>query len=78
MYEEVEIKSTRSRQNIYNVPVKAWKKWTPLGRQAFNEVYSAMANNRDLFLHPHQEKISRRFWKTTSWNAAWIAADSVS
>lgn len=76
-YEEVKITSTKSRSNLYHVPLKKWRKWSALSRQAFNEVYSSMAGNQSLFLHPHQDKISRRLWRTTAWNAAWIAADAV-
>jgi hypothetical protein len=75
--EQVEIKDVReTRANVFHVPVKQWRKWGPLGKKVFNEVYSAMAGNQKLFLHPHAEKLSRRMWKTTCWNAAWIAADA--
>lgn len=65
-----------SRANLYRVPVRKWRKWSAMGRQVFNEVYSAMAGNQRLFLHPQQDKISKRMWRTTAWNAAWIAADA--
>lgn len=74
--EKVEIKSTKSRSNIYRVPMRQWRKWGALGRQVFNEVYSAMAGNQRLFLHQKQEKASRSHWRTTAWNAAWTAADA--
>lgn len=63
--------------NRYKVPAKKWRKWGPVARRVFNETYSAMAGNQRLFLHPHQDKISSRMWRTTAWNAAWIAADAV-
>jgi hypothetical protein len=75
-YEEVQIESMKSRGNLYHVPLKKWRKWDARARQVFNEVYSAMVGNQTLFLHPEQDKISRRLWKTTAWNAAWIAADA--
>ena len=65
-----------SRGNLYHVPVKKLRKWGPKSRQVFNEVYSTMSRNQWTFLHPQQEKISKRLWKTTAWNAAWIAADA--
>lgn len=74
--EQVEVKSMKSRQNLYHVPVKKWRKWTAQARQVFNEVYSAMTNQQWMFLHPGVEKVSKRMWKTTAWNAAWIAADA--
>lgn len=66
----------KSRANLYHVPLRQWRKWGPIGRQVFNELYSAMAGNQELFLHPHAEKLSKRMWRTTAWNAAWIAADA--
>jgi len=43
----------------------------------FNETYTIMKGNQDLFLHPETGKPKKDHWKTTAWNAAWIAADSV-
>lgn len=70
--EKVEIKRTQSRANLYHVPLKQWKRWDAGARQVFNEVYSSMR----LFLHPKQDSPSRSHWKTTCWNAAWIAASA--
>jgi hypothetical protein len=75
--ERVEVKSTKSRRNVYHVPQKQWDKWSAAGRQVFNEVYSAMVGSQWVFLHPKQEKMSRSHWKTTAWNAAWTAASAV-
>ncbi len=78
MYEEVKIKiDKRDAMNRHRVPVKQWRKWSTAARKVFNELYSAMQQNKELFLHPHQEKLSNRMWKTTAWNAAWIAADAL-
>jgi hypothetical protein len=75
--ERVELKGVmESRGNLYHVPVRQWRKWPAKCRQVFNEVYSTMSRNQDTFLHPQQDKISKRMWKTTAWNAAWIAADA--
>lgn len=75
--EKVELKGIVSEGNRYKVPLKKWRKWTDTARRVFNETYSTMVNNQWTFLHPQQEKISRRMWRTTAWNAAWIAADAV-
>lgn len=74
--EKVEVKSVKSRSNVYHVPLRKWRRWDARARQVFNEVFSALAGNQRLFLHPEQEKVSKRLWKTTAWNAAWIAADA--
>ena len=76
MIERVEIKHTQSRGNLYHVPVRQWRKWSPAERQVFNEVYSSMTKNKDLFLHPKASAPSRAHWKTTAWNAAWTAASA--
>lgn len=78
MYEEVIVKFTESRANVYRVPVKQWRKWSPVARQVFNEVYSSMVKNREFFLHPKQQIPSRDHWKTTAWNAAWTSATAAS
>jgi hypothetical protein len=75
--EIVELKGIVTEGNRYKVPLKKWRKWGASARRVFNETYSAMANNQTTFLHPQQDKISRRLWRTTAWNAAWIAADAV-
>jgi hypothetical protein len=72
--ENVEVRLTKSRQNIYNVPLKQWRKWGSGERQVFNEVYSSMRRNQWIFKHPKAAKDSREHWKTTCWNAAWTAA----
>ncbi|HEV8262702.1 MAG TPA: hypothetical protein VGQ19_18350 [Burkholderiales bacterium] len=77
MVEEVKLMvEKRSAVNRHKVPQRQWRKWTLVARKVFNEVYSTMAQNQWTFLHPHQDKVSKRLWKTTAWNAAWIAADA--
>lgn len=63
--------------NKYKVKPKAWKTWTLEAQQVFNVVYSTLATNQKLFLHPKTVKLPRPQWNTTAWNAAWIAADAV-
>lgn len=75
--ENVVINYVESRSNLYRVPLKQWRRWTPTAKQAFNEVYSAMVKNQGLFLHPKQERLSRSHWQTTAWNAAWTAANAI-
>ena len=74
MIEQVEVKRTESRANLYHVPMRQWRKWSPAERQVFNDVYSSMTKNKDYFLHPKAELPSNSHWKTTAWNAAWTAA----
>ena len=78
MIEEVRLTiPKREAVNRNKVPLKQWRKWNAAARKVFNEVYETMSKNQWTFLHPHQEKISKRMWKTTAWNAAWIAAEAV-
>lgn len=77
MYQEVKIKvDKRDAINRHRVPKKQWQKWSVAARKVFNEVYSAMAKNAKLFMHPKQERVPARMWTTTAWNAAWTAADA--
>lgn len=64
-------------KNSYRVGRSQWKLWTEEARYTFNEVYVTMAYNQGLFKHPKDKDVSDEFWDTTSWNAAWIAADAV-
>jgi len=66
-----------SATNRHKVPKKQWRKWCELSRMTFNETYTIMKGNQDLFLHPETGKSKKDHWKTTAWNAAWIAAGSV-
>ncbi len=75
--EKVKMKVRVSDANLFHVPQKKWREWTEIARRVFNEVYSGMNGNQELFLHPKAEKAPRTAWKTTSWNAAWTAADAV-
>ena len=62
-------------KNTYKVPVKQWRKWSELGRRIFNETFRAMTDNPECYWHPMAARITKRLWRTTAWNAAWIAAD---
>ena len=74
MIENVDVKFRVSRANLYHVPLRQWRKWAPQARQVFNELYSSMIGNQEIFLHPKTEALSRQKWKTVAWNASWIAA----
>lgn len=64
-------------RNLYRVQKKQWRKWSTAARKVFNETYRFMMRNPNLMLHPKQEPPKPVHWKTTAWNAAWIAADAV-
>jgi len=64
-------------ENVFKVNKKKWKKWSPLARAVFNDVYELMHDNSYLFRHPQDGPVYHKHWKTTAWNAAWIAADAV-
>jgi hypothetical protein len=63
--------------NQFRVPQKQWRKWSVKARQVFNAVYDFMMENQWTMLHPKQEAPKPYHWKTTCWNAAWVAADAV-
>ena len=65
-------------KNKYAVPVKKWRKWSARAHFVFNELYGAMTGNAWVFQHPSMEDkpIKPSVWKTTAWNASWIAADA--
>ena len=78
MIEEVRLTVPRREAvNRHRVPKVKWRKWNAAARRVFNEVYGTMAENQWTFLHPQQDRVSKRLWKTTAWNAAWIAADAL-
>lgn len=61
-------------RNRYCVPANPWRRWSARARHVFNEIYTAMMASPELYWHPKGQKIPRKHWKTTAWNAAWIAA----
>lgn len=66
-----------SSKNLYAVPLKQWRKWTPAARKVFNETFETMNDNQGLFQHPKTAAVPQAQWTTTAWNAAWTAADAV-
>ena len=63
--------------NKYKVGKDKWTKWSESAKRVFNNTYSTMYDDQQLFMHPKAPVIKHAHWKTISWNAAWIAADSV-
>jgi hypothetical protein len=63
--------------NDYRVNPRKWRKWSIVAQGTFNKTYALMRDNPDLFRHPKDLPISKRFAGTTAWNAAWLAADHV-
>ena len=64
-------------ENQHKVPRAQWKKWGIAQRHVFNDVYGLMMSNPKLYQHPKAAPVEKRHWKTTYWNAAWTAADSL-
>lgn len=54
-----------------------WKRWTPQAQRVFNYLYPLMLENKSLFVHPKADYVQDVLWKTTAWNAAWMAAEAV-
>lgn len=64
-------------KNKHKVPVKQWRRWSIVAQGVFNEVFSEMLRDQCQLLHPQAAVAKREHWRTTCWNAAWIAADAV-
>jgi hypothetical protein len=77
MIETVQSEYGFGSANRNRVPKRQWRKWSSLARLVFNETYGAMMANPEHYWHPMAQRVGKRLWKTTAWNAAWIAADAV-
>ena len=62
--------------NRNKVPLKQWKRWSEHARGVFNSLYETMMGDSSIFLHPKAPTPRPFHWKTTCWNASWIAADA--
>lgn len=62
-------------ENLYGVSKRQWKKWNEQERKLFNDLFSSMMFEQRIFLHPEAVARSDKHWKTTAWNAAYLAAD---
>lgn len=61
--------------NKFKVPKKAWGSWTLVAKHVFNKTYESMTKEPESFLHPKQTPAPLlEHFKTTAWNASWIAA----
>lgn len=63
-------------RNLHKVQLKQWRRWSNQARSVFNDTYAYMAGNQNEFLHPKAKRNVKAHWKTTAWNAAWVAADA--
>jgi hypothetical protein len=63
--------------NTHRVPVKTWRKWSEASQAVFLKVYGQMRAQPEYFWHPKAPAVGAAHWKTTAWNAAWIAAEAV-
>lgn len=64
-------------KNKHKVSKRKWNRWSEKAKEVFNTVRDSMKTDPELFWHPKQPKINSKWWDTTTWNAAWIAADAV-
>lgn len=73
---------TYRAENKFRVPKKTWGSWTLVARHTFNKLYEHMTEVPDTYVHPNTILLGLmpedRLWKTTAWNAAWMAASIVS
>lgn len=47
--------------------------WTEEQNALFDRLYRHMLANQDVFVHPEAPSVDGAHWKTTCWNAAWMA-----
>ena len=64
-------------KNYNKVPKKQWCDWSNKAKEVFNKTYDFFYYNQKLITHPKMGTVCGDYWKTISWNAAWIAADAV-
>ncbi len=62
-------------ENIYKVPVKAWRKWYVTAQATFNSTYEYM--QQDVLFPELFNKLSTKTKRVVAWNAAWLAADNM-
>jgi hypothetical protein len=62
-------------ENPYKVPKAQWRKWSAMQQLMFNQMFDIMISNMSLFQHPKANPPTSEWWKTTAWNAAWVATD---
>lgn len=60
-------------KNTHKAGKFQWAKWSHTARFVFNSTYELMLD-QSLFKHPEAPYVKDDHWKTTAWNAAWMAA----
>lgn len=63
-------------RNRYGVVARQWKRWSRSRRAVFNATFAMLRDNESLVKHPHDVLVPKGWWRTTCWNAAWIAASA--
>lgn len=71
------LKTPLQQTNHHKVGASQWRKWPDIAQRVFNATYEELLANQHLLLHPKADPSRDEYWKTTAWNAAWIAADNV-
>ena len=64
-------------RNCYHVQKKVWSEWSKTAQAVFNRSYSFFIKNKETMFHPKAVAPNKVHYRTTAWNAAWIAANSV-
>lgn len=64
-------------RNKYNVPAKAWRKWSMAQRYAFNETYEVIKSDSDALYPPSFGDLPPGAKRHVAWNTAWVVADIV-
>lgn len=75
--EQVDTSTQAFAGNKFAVATDVWDGWSEAAQQVFNRLYWYMLQNQTLFKHPKAPLLEHVQWKTTAWNAAWIAANAV-
>ena len=63
------------KENKHKVEPKTWTSWDDMQREVFNSLFERMIESPWAFAHPDAAEVPEAHWRTTSWNAAFIAAD---
>lgn len=61
--------------NKHGVAEQVWAAWSEAQRAMFVGLFRYMFDNQSFFAHPKAARLTDEQWRTTAWNAAWIAAD---
>ena len=64
-------------RNKYNVPTKAWNRWSRPQRYAFNETYEVIKQDSDALYPQSFADLPAVTKRHIAWNTAWVVADIV-